>query len=313
MDADGRLPRRLLSAAVRALESRARCARSGRAHRSAQQPLLFLLHRAVAAGGLLLHRSVDRRRRYPVPDEFGRRPRLVRLSLPANRVDRLVLRGGAPDRGRPARAHEEGCRRRSDEARAYFRNRPQTFDLAVDRLVDRRRLGSLLQRRTDAGETARHLPGAHGGLSLDRYSHGHDLSARGLHARAGLHLYVPMAAHPGSPHRRMGAQCHLSLRPGRKAHLGEESGRTARAWRACRRLRRLLSMRRGLSDRHRHPQRSAARMHPMRAVHRCLRQRHEEDRPRDAPDRLRQRHQHSSPRGRQAADLSRGPAAYHRL
>ena len=46
-----------------------------------------------------------------------------------------------------------------------------------------------------------------------------------------------------------------------------------------RRLHRLLSMRRGLSDRHRYPQRPAARLHPVRPVHRCLRHRDEEDRP----------------------------------
>ena len=80
-----------------------------------------------------------------------------------------------------------------------------------------------------------------------------------------------------------------------------------------RRLHRLLSMRRGLSDRDRYPQRRAARLHPVRPVHRCLRHRDEEDRPANPPDRLRQRHQHSSPPGRQAADLSARPAAHHRL
>ena len=40
------------------------------------------------------------------------------------------------------------------------------------------------------------------------------------------------------------------------------------------RLHRLPAMRGGLPDRHRHPQRLAARMHPMRAVHRCLQRDH---------------------------------------
>src|SRR3979490_1498117 len=92
MGPDGVLPRRLLPAAVRALEPRSGCARSGGAGGSAQQPLLFLFHRAVAPGGLLLHRASDRRRYYAVSDEFGGRSYLVRLSLPANRLDRSVLR-----------------------------------------------------------------------------------------------------------------------------------------------------------------------------------------------------------------------------
>jgi len=99
----------------------------------------------------------------------------------------------------------------------------------------------------------------------NRYSRGHDLSARGLHAGAGLHLYVPMAAH-----RQAALTDEWALNVTYRYDRGEKrtsvkkAARTARAWRACRRLRRLLSMRRGLSDRHRHPQRPAARMHPMR-------------------------------------------------
>ena len=50
----------------------------------------------------------------------GRRPHLVRLSLPANRVDRSVLRGRALGRRRPPRAHEEGRRGRSMDAQADF-------------------------------------------------------------------------------------------------------------------------------------------------------------------------------------------------
>ena len=53
----------------------------------------------VAAGGLLLHRPIDSGGRGPVPDERDRRPHLVRLSLPANGLDRSVLRGRALLRG----------------------------------------------------------------------------------------------------------------------------------------------------------------------------------------------------------------------
>ena len=52
--------------------------------------LLFLLHRDLAAGSLLPHRPSDPRGDGAVPDERGRRPGLVRLSLPADGVDRSV-------------------------------------------------------------------------------------------------------------------------------------------------------------------------------------------------------------------------------
>ena len=61
--------------------------------------------------GLLIVAAID-----AVPDEFDRRPHLVRISLSADRVDRPVLRRRAPDRGRPPRAHEEGRRARHAEA-----------------------------------------------------------------------------------------------------------------------------------------------------------------------------------------------------
>ena len=51
------------------------------------------------------------------------------------------------------------------------------------------------------------------------------------------------------------------------------------ARRACRRLRRLPSVHQCLPDRRRHPRRHPARLHPMRAVHRRLRQRHAAGRP----------------------------------
>ena len=43
--------------------------------------------------------------------------------------------------------------------------------------------------------------------------------ARRPHARAGLHLHVPVAAHPGGADRRVGAQRHLSRRSRRAAHV----------------------------------------------------------------------------------------------
>ena len=77
--------------------------------------------------------------------------------------------------------------------------------------------------------------------------------------------------------------------PRGSAEEGNEPARRA----AGRRLHRLLPMRRRVPDRHRHPQRPAARLHPVRPLHRRLRHRDDQDRPGNPPDRLRQRHQHS--------------------
>ena len=55
--------------------------------------------------------------------------------------------------------HAARQRRRGPRERVA-RKALKHFALADDRLVDRRRLGALLRRRADAGEGARHLPGA---------------------------------------------------------------------------------------------------------------------------------------------------------
>lgn len=60
-----------------------------------------------------------------------------------------------------------------------------------------RRLGALLRRCADAGETAAAGPGAVLRLPVDRHPDRDDLRLRRSHARAGLHLHVPVAAHPG--------------------------------------------------------------------------------------------------------------------
>jgi hypothetical protein len=61
--------RHLLPAAVGALGSRAGRPEPGGAGRFSRPALLFLLHRDLAAGGLLPHRPADARRARPVPDE----------------------------------------------------------------------------------------------------------------------------------------------------------------------------------------------------------------------------------------------------
>ena len=77
--------------------------------------LLLLLHRDLAAGNLLPHRPADHRGDGAVPDERARRPHLVRLSLPADGVDRSV----------PA-------------DRALVRRRPRASTCGATRAVDRR-------------------------------------------------------------------------------------------------------------------------------------------------------------------------------
>ncbi len=199
MDAAGGGPRGLLPAAVRALGPRPGPAQPGSAARPAKSPLLFLLHRAVAAGGLLLHRPADHRGDDAVPDERPRRPDLVRLSLSADHLDRPVLRRRALGRGRPPRPYPEG------QARLDLQPRPrgghQALPLADDRLVDRRRLGAVFRRRADAGEGPRHPAGPVHGLSLDRHPDGNHLCICRPRPRAGLYLHVPVAAHPGGVDR----------------------------------------------------------------------------------------------------------------
>src|SRR4051794_17898395 len=82
--------RHLLLHAVPALGSWTGRARPGRADRPAELALLFLLHRDLAAGGLLPDRPADHRRDGAVPDERARRPHLVRLSLSPDGMDRPV-------------------------------------------------------------------------------------------------------------------------------------------------------------------------------------------------------------------------------
>ena len=70
-----------------------------------------------------------------------------------------------------------------------------------------------------------HAPGAVRRLSVGRHPHLHHLFARRPHARAGLPLHVPLAAHPGRADRQRRAERHLSLRPRRAAHVGERTRR----------------------------------------------------------------------------------------
>src|SRR5215208_6044843 len=134
----------LLPVALRPLDARPARAVPGRAGRPRARAVLLLFHRAVAPGGVLHHGPADPRRLHAVPDERDRGPDLVRLSLPADRLDRPLPGRGAAGRGRPAGPPEARCGALvGDEA---LQARREAFDLAPDRLVDRRRLGALLRR-----------------------------------------------------------------------------------------------------------------------------------------------------------------------
>ncbi len=140
--------------------------------------------------------------------------------VPADGMDRPVPGDRAAHRRRPPRPH--AARQPQMDRRDLRAQGAQAFSLADGGVVDRRRLGALFRRRADAGEGPRHLAGAVHRLCLHRHSDVHHLYARRPHARAGLSLYVSVAAHPGRADRRIRAQCHLPLRPRRAALRGEQ-------------------------------------------------------------------------------------------
>ena len=181
---------------------------------------------------------------------------------------------------------------------------PQAFPLADGRVVDRRRLGALFRRRADAGEAISRRCEAPfvaylwiGILTFTTY-------ALAGHMREQVCLYM-------CPWPRIQAALtdehalNVTYRYDRGEPRGsvKKSRRVARAGPAGRRLHRLPAMRARLPDRRRHPQRAESRLHPVRAVHRCLRRRDGEDRPAGAADRLRHRPQHQARGRRASADL----------
>ena len=115
---DGGDARHLLCAPLAALGPRARPARPGRAARHGAQPLLLLLPRDMAAGVLLRHRPFGAGGAYPVPDHLHRRPRVVRLHVSANGVDRSDDRGRALLAGRPQRPHRSRQAQRGGRSRS---------------------------------------------------------------------------------------------------------------------------------------------------------------------------------------------------
>jgi polyferredoxin len=99
----------------------------------------------------------------------------------------------------------------------------QVDALAPDRARHRRGLGLLLHRRADAPARSPHLRRPSGRLHDHRDPDRHDLPLRRLRARAGLHLHVPLAAHPGRDDGR--GHAHVAYRDWR----GEPRGKHRKA------------------------------------------------------------------------------------
>jgi hypothetical protein len=107
-------------------------------------------------------------------------------------------------------------------------------------LLDGRRVDHLFRRRADAA--ARFLDRQCGQRRLcdGRRADRDDLRLRRLHARTGVHLHVPLAAHPDRDARRKIADRHLQGLARRTARFGQKGRSAARfAWR----LHRLQPMR----------------------------------------------------------------------
>jgi polyferredoxin len=111
------------------------------------------------------------------------------------------------------------------------------------------------------------------------------LRLRRPHARTGLHLHVPVAAHPGRDAGRALAAGDLPPRSRRAARSAQEGASLGGPGR----LHRLQRLRGRLPDGHRHPQRRADGVHQLRPLHRRLRRDHGPRRSTARPDRLRHR------------------------
>ena len=131
-------------------------------------------------------------------------------------VGRAVL-AGRPQRPHPARQGALGAVEDLQEGH-------DASVVARRRRADRRRAGLLFPRCADARPRTRDRHGAVRRLSVPRHLRAHDLRARRHRPRAGLHLHVPVAAHPGRHDRPPYAAGQL---PSRSA--ASRAARTRRA------------------------------------------------------------------------------------
>ena len=140
----------------------------------------------LAAFGLFLATSL-----------FGRA--LVRLRLPADGLDRPVHAGRALDRGRSRRAHalRQGALDAGEVAQAHAKH-------AAWLLIAFLTGGAWIMYFRDAPTVVGEFFTGEAGVGVYFFVvpvHRHDLPAGRHGARAGLHLHVPVAAHPGGPGR----------------------------------------------------------------------------------------------------------------
>ena len=131
-----------------------------------------------------------------VPRHVGGGARLVRLRLPADGVDRSHDRWSSGS-GRATATPASGSTRSAGAPVKIFKKGMTHMSWLAIGAGYRRRLHLLLPRRADAGRRAPRRHGARHRLSLPRHLHAHHLPARRHRPRAGLHLHVPVAAHPG--------------------------------------------------------------------------------------------------------------------
>ncbi len=176
------------------------CAGPGCSRRYGQSAALLLLDRNLAAGDLFSHGPADPRGLRPVPCHEPFRPGVVRLRLPADRLDRSFHVGRAADRRRPRRPHPP--RQTAANSIEAGKEDGQARRLAPDRARNRRRVGHVLQRRPHGGWRLLHGRGQLHGVFLRRPADRHDLSAGRLGTRTGLYLHVPLAADPRRPARQ---------------------------------------------------------------------------------------------------------------
>ena len=256
----------------------------GGAVRPRRAQVLHPRSRVLAAGRDLPHRDPRALRLLAVPVHLGGGAAVVRLRLPADRVHRDVPLGRAQDRRRPDGADEARCgaavRR---EARQEVR---QARHLDRHRAVDRRHLRRLLHAHPRAPARDALRPVRLGDL-LGAVLRLRDLRQRGLDARAGVQVHVPVRALPVGDVRQGHDGHHLRHGSGRAARRPRQEGRHQGG--GTRRVRRLRHLRAGLPHRHRHPQGAAVRVHRLRGVHRRLRPGDGQDGLPEGPDPLHDR------------------------
>ena len=162
----------------------------------------------------------------------------------------------------------------------------EALPLAHDRVVDRRRLGSLFRRRADTGQGSRDIPGAVHRLCVRSAPDLHDLCARRLMREQVCVYMCPWPRIQAAltdeyalnvTYRYDRGEPRMSLK---KAAAAARTGRPAGDCIDC------LQCVARLPDRRRYSQRRQSRLHPVRPVHRRLRRGHGEDRPARAPHRL---------------------------